>query len=128
MDLVLRCPLFFDPFSHLIPVPGAAVCSKQAVPAKPLSPGGQTLAERDVLGALTGPLARRSVQFGGGGYFGAVGSVARQWNRRVSAGLRAVKALSGFIYLRAKALEQGGFHSSERKRRKRSGLRGPVLV
>lgn len=52
----------------------------------------------------------------------------RHWNRRVSAGLRAVKALSGFIYLRAKALEQGGFHSSERKRRKRSGLRGSVLV
>lgn len=86
-----------------------------------------------MLGALTGPLARQSVQLGGGGIFwvappGPVGSAARHWNRRVSAGLRTVKALSGFIYLRAKALERGGFNSSERKRRKRSGLCGSVLV
>lgn len=122
MDLVLRSPLFFDPFSHLIPVPGAAVCSKQAVPAKPLSPGGQTLAERDVLGALTGPLARRSVQFGGGGIF---------WCRRLCGKAVEQEGVSGaarregavrFYLPQSKGVRAGWFSflGTEKKKEERS--------
>lgn len=100
------------------------------MPAKPLSPGGQTLAERDVLGALTGLLARRSVQFGVGGIF---------WGRRLCSKALEQEGVSGaarregavrFYLPQSKGVRAGWFSflGTEKKKEERSArIRSHVI-